>query len=145
MRCTFFGNRNASFSIEPMLYSVLTDLVKNKNVDMFYVGNQGNFDAVVRKCLRRLKKEIPHINYAVVLAYMPSAPKTGEDYSDTVYPEVLDKVPYRFAIAKRNQWMVSVSDYVVTYVRSIGGGAAKNKDYAERQGKSIIEISDILS
>ena len=39
--CTFFGHRDTSKEIEPMLKSALTDLIENKRVDMFYVGNEG--------------------------------------------------------------------------------------------------------
>lgn len=69
--CTFFGRRDTSKAIEPILRSVLTDLIENKNVDMFYVGNHGHFDGMVRENLKFFKRSYPHIRYAVVLAYMP--------------------------------------------------------------------------
>ena len=69
--CTFFGHRECPDSIKTQLREVLIDLVTNHDTDMFYVGNQGRFDAIVRGILRELKKEYPQINYAVVLAYMP--------------------------------------------------------------------------
>ena len=69
--CTFFGHKECPDSIKPQLRDVLIDLITNHDVDMFYVGNQGQFDAIVRGVLRELKKECPQINYAVVLAYIP--------------------------------------------------------------------------
>jgi hypothetical protein len=64
-----------------------------------------------------------------------------EDYSDTVFPEGLEKIPPRFAISKRNRWMIEHSDYVVTYVRHSFGGAAQFKALAEKKGKKAIELA----
>ena len=69
--CAFFGHRDCPETIKPKLRSTIIDLIENHNVDMFYVGNQGQFDAMVRSTLKKLKQEYPHIDYAVVLAYMP--------------------------------------------------------------------------
>lgn len=55
--CTFFGHRDCPETIKPRLREVLVDLITNQSVDMFYVGNQGRFDALVRSVLRELKKE----------------------------------------------------------------------------------------
>ena len=56
--------------IAPTLRSTLIDLIANHGVDMFYVGNHGEFDAMVRRTLRELSEKYP-ILYHVVLAYMP--------------------------------------------------------------------------
>ena len=69
--CTFFGHRDCPESIKPKLRDVLVDLITNHDMDMFYVGHQGQFDAYVRSELKRLKQEYPQISYAVLLAYMP--------------------------------------------------------------------------
>ena len=142
MTCTFFGHRDAGEEIEPKLTEVISDLIENKNVTRFYVGNNGQFDYMVRKNLKLLKKLYPQIDYSVVLAYMPCEKKEFDptDYSDTVFPDGLESVPPQFAISKRNEWMIKNADYVVTYVRYIVGGAAKFKDLAVRKGKTVIEI-----
>ena len=46
--CTFFGHRDCPETIRPALRRLLVDLIENRNVDMFYVGNQGGFDYMVR-------------------------------------------------------------------------------------------------
>ncbi len=66
MIATFFGHRYAPQKIEPALCEALSDLIKNKNVDLFYVGNHGGFDRAVRRCLKALKLRYPHIKYYVV-------------------------------------------------------------------------------
>lgn len=85
--CTFFGHRDCPETIKPKLREVLVDLITNHDVDMFYVGHQGQFDAYVHSELKKLKQEYPQINYAVVLAYMPGKKNEYDDYSDTMLPE----------------------------------------------------------
>jgi len=97
--CTFFGHRDCPDSIKIKLREVLIDLITNHHVDMFYVGNQGRFDAIVRSVLRDVKKEYPQINYAVVLAYMPGKHTEHDDHSDTMLPEGIESVHPRYAIS----------------------------------------------
>ena len=61
--CTFFGHRDCPETVKPKLREVLVDLITNRGVDMFYVGHQGQFDAMVRSVLQELKKAYP--NYFV--------------------------------------------------------------------------------
>lgn len=138
--CTFFGHRECPDSIKNQLREVLIDLVINHNVDMFYVGNQGRFDAIVCGVLRELKKEYPQINYAVVLAYMPGKQIEYDDYSDTMLPEGIEPVHPRYAISWRNNWMLQQSDYVVTYITHPWGGAAQFAKKAENKNKHIIVL-----
>ena len=69
--CTFFGHRDCPSSIKPKLCEVLIDLIENYAVDMFYVGQQGAFDGIVRSVLKELVSVYPHIRYAVVLERFP--------------------------------------------------------------------------
>ena len=69
--CTFFGHRDCPSSIKPKLREVLIDLIENHDVDMFYVGQQGAFDGIVRSVLKELVLVYPHIRYAVVLERFP--------------------------------------------------------------------------
>ncbi len=142
MTCTFFGHKDAGSEIEPKLIEIMVDLIENKGVTNFCVGNNGQFDYLVRKNLKLLKETYPHIDYSVVLAYLPQQKKEFDlmDYSDTIFPDGLESVPPRFAIAKRNEWMIKTSDYVVTYVKYAVGGAAKFKSLAKAKGKTVIEI-----
>ena len=138
---TFFGHRDCPETIKPRLREVLIDLITNHNVDMFYVGNQGRFDAIVRSVLRELKKEYPQINYAVVLAYMPGKLTEYDDYSDTMLPEGIESVHPRYAISWRNNWMLRQSDYVVTYITHSWGGAYQFSRKAKSLEKIIVNIS----
>ena len=119
------------------------DLIENHGVDLFYVGNHGDFDAMVRRTLRELSARYP-IRYHVVLAYMPE--KQDEyrltDYSDTILPDGIETAPKRFAITYRNRWMIEQSDFVVTYVvHDAASGAAQFKKLAERWDKKTINLN----
>ena len=138
--CTFFGHRECPDSIKPKLRTVMIDLINNHDVDMFYVGNQGQFDAIVRNVLRELKNEYPQINYTVVLAYMPGKQTEYDDYSDTMLPEGIESVHPRYAISWRNKWMLRQSYHVVTYITHSWGGAAQFAKKAVKQGKVVINI-----
>lgn len=140
MVCTFFGHRECPDRIKPKLRETLIDLIENHNVDLFYVGNQGQFDAMVRHTLRQLKQEYPHIDYAVVLAYMPGKQKEYEDYSDTMLPEGIETVHPRYAISWRNNWMLKQADYVVTCITHSWGGAAQFAKKALRLKRCIIAL-----
>lgn len=142
MFCTFFGHRNTPDEIRPLLHKTLIELIEKQGVDTFYVGDQGNFDHMVKKELKKLTAIYPHIRYFVVLAYMPRKRRALDvaDYSDTIYPDGLENVPRRFAIDRRNRMMVEWSDIVVTYVCYSVGGAAKFKEFAEKKKKIIINL-----
>jgi hypothetical protein len=143
--CTFFGHRECPDSVKTKLWEVLVDLIENHEVDMFYVGNQGQFDAMVRSTLRELKKVYPQTKYTVVLAYMPGKQTEYDNYVDTMLPEGIEFVHPRYAISWRNNWMLRQSDYVVTYITHGWGGAAQYADKTRRQKKTVINISDRLS
>ena len=60
-----------------------------------------------------------------------------EMYDYTLYPS-LETVPPRYAILRRNEWMVSEADVVIAYVTHGWGGAAKTLEYARRRGKKVV-------
>lgn len=143
MTITFFGHRNSPSNIRNTLKSVLIDLIEHHQADLFYVGNQGSFDLMVYELLKELKKQYLKIDYNVVLAYFPEKSEQGRiDSEHTIYPDGLETVPRKFAIDRRNHWMIDRSDAVVTFVERSFGGAAKFKEIARRKKKRIIELSD---
>lgn len=138
--CTFFGHRDCPETIKPKIRTAVINLIENHGVTMFYVGNQGNFDRMVRSVLKEVTTAYPEVGYAVVLAYMPSAKKSADDFSDTLLPDGIEKVPKRFTISWRNKWMIEHADYVVTYVTRLFGGAAQFSALAKSKGKIIYDI-----
>ena len=74
---------------------------------------------------------------------MPYLDRTFNEglYDDSTYPP-LEEVPRRYAISRRNEWMVDQADVVVAYVDHGWGGAAKTLEYAKRKNKRIINIAE---
>ena len=138
--CCFFGHREVMHNIRPKLTAIIEKLITEDGVTEFYLGNQGQFDSMVRSVLKELKVKYPHIRYTVVLAYMPDEHIKEVYGEDTLYPDGLETVPRRFAISKRNDWMIQHSGYAVCYVHKITGGAAKFRDKAEKKGLRVIDV-----
>ena len=143
MTVTFFGHADTPREVEPLLEATLRDLIEHHGATLFYVGDKGNFDHMVRAQLRRLAQEYPHIRFETVLAYMPGKKQAFDDAdtSDTIFPEGLERAHPRYAIASRNRWMVEQSDTVVAYVSRQVGGAAQFAALAHKKGKQIINLS----
>ena len=141
--CTFFGHRDAPASVMPRLRSVLVELIEHQGVDRFYVGRQGDFDAMAGRVLGELAEIYPHISYAVVLERLPTQRDAWNPLpcDHTLFPEGLETVPPRFAIPHRNEWMLRHSDFVVTYITYPWGGAAKYAAKAARQGKILLPLN----
>lgn len=136
--CTFFGHRDCPDSVYPKLRSSIERLILSQNAVRFYVGHQGRFDAIVLRALRELKKQHSKITYHVVLAYLPEK-QLPYHPEETLFPEGLEVVPPRFAIERRNRWMIDHSDFVVAALYRDFGGAAEAIRYAKRQGKVVID------
>lgn len=141
--CTFFGHRTTPDHIRPLLKEVITDLIKTKGVTTFYIGNAGNFDHMVIRTLKELTNDFNGIHYHIVLAYLPQKKRHDvyTDFSNSLLPAGIEKVPPRFAICFRNTWMIAHSDFVITYVTHPFGGAAKFAKAAKQKGKTIINIA----
>ncbi len=139
--CTFFGHRDCPASVMPKLRTVLVDLIEHHGVEQFYVGRQGNFDTMVRAVLRELAKTHPQIRYAVVLEQLPKLRGDARCFSDAIFPEGMEDVPPRFAISRRNEWMLRRADMVVTYVTHSWGGAAQYAKKAGKQGKIVLNLA----
>lgn len=144
LTCTFFGSKDTSTNIESKLYSIIVDLITNKKVYTYYVGNNGNFDSIVANTLKKLKSKYPCINYYIILAYPPykKVQLYNQDFSNTIFPEDLTNTPPRYAIVNRNKWMIEKSDYVITYVNNPFGNTIKFKSLSLQKGKIVIDLTD---
>lgn len=142
--CCFFGHREVTHNIKPKLTAIIEKLITEEDVIDFYVGHQGQFDSMVYSVLKELKAKYQQIRYTMVLAYMPDEHIKELYGEDTLFPDGLESIPKKFAISKRNDWMIQQSDFAVCYVYKITGGAAKFREKAEKKGLRIIDIASIL-
>ena len=140
MTVTFCGHRDivCSDKLTRQLRFVLYDLI-SEGADTFLLGGYGAFDSMAAMTVRELKSTYPHIRSTLVLAYLDR--DYNEDlYDDTIYPP-LEGVPLRYAISRRNRWMVDTANVVVSYVTHSYGGAAATLRYAEQKHKQIIWLT----
>lgn len=138
MIVTFCGHSKTyeAGEISKWLDTILPSLIEG-GAATFYLGGYGDFDNLAAAAVRRQKSIYPHIESVLVQPYL----NRGFDaavYDSAAYPP-LEKVPPRYAIVKRNQWMVSESDVVISGVIHSWGGAAKTLDFARSRGKVIFQ------
>lgn len=142
MVCVFFGHRDCYGLEKDRLQQAIENLIQ-QGVEEFLVGNQGQFDAMVCGCLRTLKESYPQIQHHVVLAYLPGEKRTQPTLENTIFPEGLETVHPKFAIDRRNQWMLAQADHCLCYINHSWGGAYKFAKLAKQKGKHILNIGTI--
>ena len=79
----------------------------------------------------------------MVLAYLPSQRKGYDDYGCSIYPEGLESVPPRFAIEKRNKWMVARADRCLCFINYPLGGAFRFARPAKKKGLAVINLGKL--
>lgn len=116
--CAFLGHRDCSKDIKEKLLFEIENLIVNEKVNVFYVGTQGGFDRMVYECLCELEEKY-EIKIVVVLAYLNREDDlTYYDTNKTIFPDCLTKTPPKFAISKRNDYMLQNSDYLICYLEN---------------------------
>ena len=138
--CCFFGHREVTHNIRDKLTAIIEKLITEDGVTEFYVGHQGQFDSMVYSVLKELKRKFPQIRYIVVLAYMPDEHIQEVYGEDTLFPDGMENVPKKFAISKRNDWMIQQSCFAVCYVHKITGSAAKFREKCIKKKLKVIDI-----
>ncbi len=141
MTTAFFGHRDTPCTIKSGLKQVISTLMKEENIKHFLVGNEGEFDHLVQGVLKELSEKDTTINYSVVLAYLPKKTNTHH-IEQTIYPEGLETIPQRFAINKRNAWMLEKADIVIVYVTAPFGNSFQLMNRAKKKGKKVINMAD---
>ena len=145
--CCFAGHANIfdKEEVKIKLKKEIISLIEKENVTTFYSGGKGTFDWLCAYTVDELRKDYPFIKSYWVLSYMPKekdeyTERISKIFDDTVYPDI-ENVPKRFAIVKRNEWMVNNSDFLIAYVRHGWGGAHKTLEYAKKKHIAIINIA----
>ena len=145
MIITFCGHsRLAKDSVDEISEKVL-QVLKSINTDeqiLFYLGDYGQFDYIAMKCCKKYKEINENCKLCFITPYLNDTylkNKSCDIYDETIYPEI-ENVPLKYAILKRNEWMVASCDLLVAYVDFTWGGAIKTLEYAHRKGKSYINL-----
>lgn len=139
--CCFIGHRKCPKEIKTPLLESVKQLILRGVVD-FYVGTQGEFDRITYDVLCEIKKTY-NINIYIVLAYLHRTPKTQYfNMSETIFPDELTTTPIRFAIRRRNSYMIDKSDYVIAYLDSPFSNTIVNIEEALKKKKMIINLGE---
>ena len=146
MIITFCGHSNCLFSDEEKekLKQLLIKEIRKNPTCKFYLGGYGDFDSLCLRTLRELKTDFPDIELLFITPYLDKNYSKLElakyYYDDVIFPP-MENVPRKFAILKRNEWMVDSAELVIAYVKYSWGGAAKTLEYAKRKKVPIINIA----
>ena len=147
MIITFAGH--SSF-IEPeeikvRLTTILENFLASYDYISFYCGGYGKFDLFCAKALNSLKEKHRNFEIIFVTPYMMTDAGRSKSFSLQLYDSILypplETVPKRFAINKRNEWMIVQADLVISYIDHEFGGAYKTFAYAKKKKKKIIELN----
>ena len=144
--CFFIGHREADERLLPTLTAAIERLITEEQVSFFYVGGYGGFDRIAATAVKRMKLHHPEITLMLVLPYHPGerSIETPYGFDGTYYPEVLEKVPRRYAIVRANEIMARQSDWLVSYVRHGASNSRRILEYAQKQGTACININDLM-
>lgn len=137
MIITFCGHDSVpdSHKVREWLRHVLDQFLYEENV-ICYLGGYGGFDRLAASVVRQKQKANPALQAVLILPYLDRK-YDGSGYDYTLFPP-LESVPPRYAIVKRNEWMVAQADVIIAYVTHSWGGAAKTLAYARAKRKKVI-------
>ena len=146
MIISFFGHSRCSISdlSEQEIISTIENVAGNNYVE-FFLGMYGDFDAFAYRCAKKYREMHPKSKLVFVTPYIYENYYLLEDakerFDEVIYPE-LENVPKRYAIIKRNEYMIDESDFIIFYVtHHFGGGAYRALECAKRKKKQYINIS----
>ena len=153
MTISFTGHASVCCSAEVKILvkeQIRKHIVGDEQV-ICYLGGCGEFDQICACACRELKQEYRRIELVYVTPYLhvseqqkiKELERTGL-YDMSVYPPI-EKTPPKFAIVKRNEWMMANADLVIAYVAHNYGGAYRSLQVARRKKKKIINIFDFFN
>ena len=115
-----------------------------------YHGGYGNFDDICAIACKELKEEGFKIELVYVTPYISLSEQVkikelqALGLCDTSIFPPIENVPPKFAISKRNEWMMTNADLIIAYIDHSYGGAYTSLQIAKRRKKKIINICDFL-
>ena len=149
---SFFGHREVDHfrAVEKQMEVLVFKLIEEKDYVDFLVGRNGEFDQIAASTVRRAKEYYRgKISLIWVMPYEMAEYRENKKAYDQYYdevetcPESSDTYP-KAAYQIRNRSMVDRSNLVICYVTHRSGGAYQTMQYAERIGKTVINIADLL-
>ena len=143
--CFFIGHRETDAALLPKIKAAAEYLIQQQVSD-FYVGMYGNFDRLAGEAVIQLKHEYPGVRLFLVLPYHPADRpiEAPPGYDGTFYPDGMEAVSRRYAIAKANRMMIDSCDWLIAYVTHTVSNAHNLMEYAlRRQKQGLIQVIDL--
>lgn len=142
MNCTFFGHSKLYENISNALSTEILSLIKN-GFSNFWVGNNGQFDYCVQVALKNLSNDGYLFDYSIVISHIGEKALSGAQ-DKTIFPlELASSLP-RFAINKRNQWMIDNSAAIICYVNNKFSNSYKWMLKGQRKKLKIINLTSVI-
>ena len=117
-------------------------IIKEEKISC-YLGGYGDFDKICAAACKELKKEYSNIELIYITPYLSLSEqeKINEmmryGFCDTsIYPPI-ENTPPRFAILKRNEWMMSNADLIIAYVNCSYGGAYDSQTKKQKNNQCL--------
>lgn len=139
--CFFIGSRYTSEDIKVLLEKAIEKHIREYYVTTFTVGHYGNFDRMVIWALREAKKRHADIKLYLLAPYaLTQKIEIPKGFDDSLYPDGLEKVPFRLAIIQANRYMVKNSDYLISYPGF--GNSRRILEYAQSlEKRGLIKVT----
>ena len=144
--CCGFGHREIFSDISGILYQTIIRMISQYSVSVFYTGGDGEFDKLFATGVRRAKRLYPHVKLYLIKPYMLHSLNRDKEfyramYDDIIIPQEIMGCHYKNAITQRNYWMISKSDYVISYITRDFGGAYNALRFAKKTDKIIFSVN----
>ena len=113
---------------------------------VFFLGGYGNFDSFAWSCAKKYKEKHRQAKLVYITPYVLTDKRNDPfEYKksrfDLVLYPGLENVPPKFAISRRNRWMVEQADLVIAYITHTYGGAYATYTHAKRKKKLLYNIA----
>ncbi|MBQ3040725.1 MAG: hypothetical protein IJD42_03920 [Clostridia bacterium] len=141
MVCTFFGHRDAQPEVFEHLKAEIYKFIED-GVDLFLIGNNGNFDFMVQNLLYEISENNPYVNYKIILSKVNELAISG-DQAHTYFPQGFEKFPPKFAISKRNDWLIKNSHCAIVYAKEKFSNSYKLLLKSIKNGLIVINIANM--
>ena len=150
MKIAFFGHANYLSKEEDgkTVILLIEQKAKGERVD-FYLGGYGSFSSFGYSCAINYRKKYAETRIFFVTPYLgrwldESRAYLTAKYDDILFPPI-ENVPPRFAILRRNEWIIDQVDFVVFYVNRNYGGAYRAMRYCMRKQREYKNIGLLTS
>lgn len=139
--CFLIGHRDTPQAVYAALLEEVERHIVEYGVDEFVVGHYGSFDRMAARVVAEMKRKYPHIVLLLLIPYHPQERfvELPEGFDNRLYPQGMERIPWRLAIMKANRYMAEHCDCMIAYVWHPGSNARDVVEYAIRRGVCRVE------